>query len=1228
MSEQQSEVRPLVQTMPGSEAFLLQTGGSARRRSIKPTGSAPTITFRVSGVPGHTHNASAVASVICDLERGRGFTHTIDAAWADVGPVLQGAHLGDSDAVLDEDARFDRAIERAVGEITLIPENCHQEIREPTRSIAEIRQLVAPQDKLRTLTYVEEVGGFVDPATKAVYISDYADILVDMIGQVDLDETPKETIGAGEAAVHHYTADVATTPVSIRAASATRAADGTGIGYHFVVLRDGDSSMGTHFPSGESWNGIVPFRWVQAEKRYRSEPFTVILRRTVEVGPRPAAFQSYDNKAASPLTVTFPAMQTTVASSGYCFLISEEVDTRTVLLGATRNNGSSYRPEIQLLDVQKPSIQTVSKYKWVGPPAYRFVVGGSAALPGPLGAIGPYTIDTVDHELVPYFERLRNMTATNLAVDMRAEFLKFLMVGAGAVNHHGGTNWAAGNTNNLNLPTAKFNTYFTNLNLQSRWTKFPAAGLPRNAYEGSTWYPLTNAFPTVTTCQQVLAYDGTGTAATGSEVVRKILLGVPGLADIDAWKAQHDSLFVSMNQESMQKKFDQNGVIPPGISSYPGGVVAWMGDVDQFNEAAQQALEDVQHALIAAARAVWEAAVQAAEAAPEDQALQDAVPPLLAIYQNLPAHAELARLISLRIPQFDEWYSNDYRYTGKVNFRIHTTDAHKVTEDGVVRPWLRGFPNKNTILKKMMMVRQRIAFHKATAVQGFEFDDAITHTKAPLQTEFYHLLCDTEIRATGSIKELFELKSYIDVDDGNAVKEWHVRGIALPTDARAAFAAAVPGGAAADAADALITDFWEQFLTMGVGNALEVRMPLAAAVPGFYPQLIAHGPGNATPAVLLFQDLAFGFESPRLFFLSLNNIGHKDEDHETHVPSVFYFSTSDCTIEAREHLVGGQLRTHVCTRVTNVKTWDHGAVLTSAHFIAQRNAAHGNMRDTCCLCQMGPEFQELWFGADSTSTVFDAIREESRALGPVFRSQRRISQHLCAPILNPDARLQCSAPLNYETRHLPPELRDFVLRLGHIDWSFLPGKITMEPLTLYEFNGGNQKSAGQDSLLHLPQFREGSWVSDDGKFDFEVFSPYGMPSYIAIFARDTNFSINYQTQPLVTQLSIMCNTTMKKSNTILDADVHQLFHITQRNVHPRAEYDRFDFNKRQVILLRAEDIGLLGLHASEYQYEKRARFRFQGSVDQVARVTALLIFNNRGLYVHGKQLSVERLVRR
>ena len=78
MSQLQSEVRPTVSNMP-DYGYMLQTGGSARRRIIKPTQKQiPTTSFpiqthyKVSGVPGHTHNGSAVLSVLCDLKRDRG----------------------------------------------------------------------------------------------------------------------------------------------------------------------------------------------------------------------------------------------------------------------------------------------------------------------------------------------------------------------------------------------------------------------------------------------------------------------------------------------------------------------------------------------------------------------------------------------------------------------------------------------------------------------------------------------------------------------------------------------------------------------------------------------------------------------------------------------------------------------------------------------------------------------------------------------------------------------------------------------------------------------------------------------------------------------------------------------------------------------------------------------------------------------------------------------------
>jgi len=293
---------------------------------------------------------------------------------------------------------------------------------------------------------------------------------------------------------------------------------------------------------------------------------------------------------------------------------------------------------------------------------------------------------------------------------------------------------------------------------------------------------------------------------------------------------------------------------------------------------------------------------------------------------------------------------------------------------------------------------------------------------------------------------------------------------------------------------------------------------------------------------------------------------------------------------------------------------------TKAKEILANSGAHQNF---CCLMSLGPEYERDIFSGD----VFAALLAESNEIGPVFQSQKRISQHLCAPILNPNARIGCTSPLNYETMHLPPELRDFRLELRDVNFSFLPGTSKLENLVLYEFNGGNQTVAAEEALLHLPQFREHkvTTVEEDGTFDFEMFSPYGMPSYFAIFARDRDMSKDHLTHPLIKKLSIMCVTTQKKSNTILNSNVHQLYHITQRNVNNRARYNRHTFNKRQTILLSAEDVGLMGLQMSEYQNEKRAVFRFHGTVDQMSRLSVLLIYNNRGLHVYGKQLGVVRL---
>ena len=78
--------------------------------------------------------------------------------------------------------------------------------------------------------------------------------------------------------------------------------------------------------------------------------------------------------------------------------------------------------------------------------------------------------------------------------------------------------------------------------------------------------------------------------------------------------------------------------------------------------------------------------------------------------------------------------------------------------------------------------------------------------------------------------------------------------------------------------------------------------------------------------------------------------------------------------------------------------------------------------------------------------------------------------------------------------------------------------------------------------------------------------------------------------------------------------------MTQRNVNPRAGYDRRDYQQRQVVLLSAEDIGMMGV--DEYQKEKRSLYRFSGVVDETAVVSVLFVYNNRGILVKGRQLSV------
>ena len=1096
-------------------------------------------------------------------------------------------------------------------------------------------------------------------------------IVIDILGTCDPNNAPQESDASAPPEVRYTGAD--DTPVLIKGTKTVRSTvdptTGTGSGFDFVVLRaEDDSSIGT-LENGDDWNGLVTFSWNPNEKRYESDAFTVTLKHTIEVGPKPLNNQPYQNEVKSKLSVTIPAIQTTRAQNGYCLLIKPELSAQNVLLGSTATNGAQIRPEFTLENVTKSgSMKSIDQYVWKGVSAVRIKVGGTYALYGPHPS---QTENTHDN----YFERLRNMKPLTLLTSINENFKAIVQDNA---------NWDAANDATELVATArKFNNWNALRLNQPRayeaasagFERYPNAGLPRNSYKGAAWYPLTDPMPRPAHCQNLLNFAGDGDiASTGHQVISTILnQAVP---TVDHWKASELLLGAGpiklkmeiTNSHTLRRHFYEPGMYPPFIASSDADVVQnWKEDIvgTLTNATYPDAVAAHQTATALVATTTATTATRQTEyntafglysaqlAADPDHASVQA--PNGALYtgwqtaltnlntaKTAQAEAEEGLIDAKRgmditnVPEFSKWYTLDQNYDGRLKFAI--TASHQAANPDT---HMSAYTDQH-----MGMVRVMMEWYKDTTKIDFDYKQnadppVIEHEVDANTSEHFFFLCDVDsitkvteanpvrhtdtLRASGSVEQIFGLTQYEDAAAANAATQMHVRRLDVLADTRHT-SLQNPGNAGYAA---VVENEFAVWHKLGVGSSLEILTAndvaaTADAATGLRPILIkvveTGDPGGS--GGLLIQDLVFGFDTTRFFFLQFNNVGRKNDKKD---PTCLLFTTADCKLVAREHSVPDK-NLHLCTAIVRLFKAD-GSVPTLAQLTAIMADAHEGMGKSISICQLGPKFQELWFGSVPATpvSVFDAIRTESREVGPVFRSQRRISQHLCAPVLNPNARIGCSAPLNYETPHLPPELRDFELIFRNVDWNFLPGVKSLEPIMLYEFNGGTQKVATEDNLLHLPQFKETSTtsISELGEFDFTSYSPYGMPSYFAIFARDIDFSKDYERQPLIKKLSIMCQTTQKRSDTILDASVHQLFHIPQRNTHVRAEYDRAAFNHRQVILLTAEDIGMMGL--DEYQIEKRTVFRFEGSVDSHSRVTVLMIYNNRGLYIEGKQLSVVRL---
>ena len=189
MANQFPEVLPEVQSMP-TTGWFCQTSGNARKRVTKNTSMSDSQgVYDVKGVPKHTHNASAVVSVDADYTRYRESSITVpEHVWGYGLLEMPAGILTDSEEPDHAAERYDRAIEKCVGYISMFPENCTGHIREPTRSISEIRTLVAPKARLETLTYVDEMGGWRIPEgaddekkEQEVLVSEFPDVQVSVL---------------------------------------------------------------------------------------------------------------------------------------------------------------------------------------------------------------------------------------------------------------------------------------------------------------------------------------------------------------------------------------------------------------------------------------------------------------------------------------------------------------------------------------------------------------------------------------------------------------------------------------------------------------------------------------------------------------------------------------------------------------------------------------------------------------------------------------------------------------------------------------------------------------------------------------------------------------------------------------------------------------------------------------------------------------------------------------
>ena len=156
----------------------------------------------------------------------------------------------------DKEERYNRAIERGIGRIIMIPENTNHMIEEPVRSISEIRTIVSPKDQLKTLTYINNVhgDGWVDPVTGTAGAAFNRDepVLVNFYSYEGVPRLEQDAAGQGTMRQPVYVANPAEN-----------------------TIRYAITGAGSEDAAGaEPWDGNVEFYWDEDSRKYHSKRFT------------------------------------------------------------------------------------------------------------------------------------------------------------------------------------------------------------------------------------------------------------------------------------------------------------------------------------------------------------------------------------------------------------------------------------------------------------------------------------------------------------------------------------------------------------------------------------------------------------------------------------------------------------------------------------------------------------------------------------------------------------------------------------------------------------------------------------------------------------------------------------------------------------------------------------------------------------------------------------------